>query len=603
MAVLAAGLAGLPFDQPLGALAGMLALLTALKLREARRLGERRLVGLLQLVTVGLLAALRPELAPSLLQALAGLLAVAGLLALEMEKAPLWRVLLRRSLVVVAAALPMALALFLLVPRLAPLVPLPLQRGAAAVTGLSPSLEPGAIAELASSEAPAARVAFPSGGPPPLRERYWRVLVHDRFDGRRWSGATEEGNAPAAASGEEPTAGEPAPAGLRPSQIWLEEPSGLATVPWSGRGRPLGREVSLEPRGELRHRAASNRRRLYAVADDVREPAWRRRPPTAADLALPRGADPRLERLAAGWARGGPPRARVAEAERWFRRQPFRYSLQPGALPDRSPLDVFLFERRLGFCGHYASAFTALMRAAGVPARVVSGYRGGDWVVPVGSTGYLDLRRGDAHAWSEVWLAGEGWRRVDPTTWIAGGDLPGEAAAGGPGGGGAESGAWGLRRGGPLGWIVRQWWGLDLAWARWWLGFDGAGQEALLRRLMGERREGLGLVVLAASALGLAVGVAALGWLRGRREATDPLRRELERLLLACRRQGMAPQAGETLPAFAARLERRWPQLATELRCFVAIYQQQRFAPDLPGKGMLRRQRRRLDRRLRRLPS
>ena len=247
MAVLAAGLAGLPFDQPLGALAGVLALLTALKLREARRLEERRLVGLLQLLTVGLLAALRPELAPSLLQALAGLLAVAGLLALEMGEAPLWRVLLRRSLQVVLAALPMALALFLLVPRLNPLVALPQHRSAAAVTGLSPSLEPGAIAELASSEAPAARVAFPGAGPPPEQERYWRVLVHDRFDGRRWTGATEEGNVAPAGPGEGEGAGATAPQGLRLAQVWVEEPSGLAVVPWSGQGRPLGSEVRAEP--------------------------------------------------------------------------------------------------------------------------------------------------------------------------------------------------------------------------------------------------------------------------------------------------------------------------------------------------------------------
>jgi hypothetical protein len=229
----------------------------------------------------------------------------------------------------------------------------------------------------------------------------------------------------------------------------------------------------------------------------------------------------------------------------------------------------------------------------------------------VGGTGYLDLRRGDAHAWSEVWLPEEGWLRVDPTTWIAGGELPGEAAAADPAGGGAEAGGSGRRRGGPLGWVVRQWWGLDLAWARWWLGFDAEGQEALLRRLLGERREGLGVVVLLAAALGLAVGVAGLGWLRGRREPADPLRRELDRLLLACRRRGMPARAGETLPAFAARLERRWPRMATELRDFVALYQQQRFAPEVlpaevvPGKApaaKLRHQRKRLGRRLQRLP-
>jgi hypothetical protein len=125
-------------------------------------------------------------------------------------------------------------------------------------------------------------------------------------------------------------------------------------------------------------------------------------------------------------------------------------------------------------------------------------------------------------------------------------------------------------------------------------------------------------VVLAAAALGLATGVVGLGWLRGRRGPADPLRRELDRLLRICGRRGMAPTPGETLPAFTARLAKRWPPLAAELLGFVALYQRQRFTPEaLPGEGlaekqvrrasgqglrMLRRQRKRLGRRLQRLP-
>jgi hypothetical protein len=304
------------------------------------------------------------------------------------------------------------------------------------------------------------------------------------------------------------------------------------------------------------------------------------------DLQLPAGSNPRLEALGRDWSTLGSTPERLAAAERWFRERPFRYSLQPGTLPERAPMDTFLFERREGFCGHYASALTALMRSAGVPARVVSGYRGGDWVVPIGGSGYLDIRQGNAHAWSEVWLPGEGWRAVDPTTWVSTGI--GEPSRNGSG---------------PLLWLQHQWWGLDLAWTRIWLGFDQQGQEELLRRLLGDGRHGLGLVLLAAVATSLAVALAVLSRLQRRPARRDAWRRELDRSLALFARSGLAPEAGETLPRFAARAGRRWPHLADDLAGFVAAYQRHRFAPPQPGGGSaaeLRRWRQRLGRRLQR---
>ena len=585
MGVLAVGLLGLSPALSLSLLAFGLAVLTALKLREARSLEERRLVALLQLVCAGLLAALRPELGPSLLQGLAILMALAGLLALELGAGPDWKALLRRSLQVLLAALPIALVLFLLLPRLMPFTTFGAGQGMGAMTGLSDSMEPGSIARLAVSRQAAARVAFPLGGePPPVEQRYWRVLVHERFDGRSWRSA--------APSFPRPAAGQPAPppppaAPGEGIQLWLIEPSGLAAVPWSGSGRPLSADLSLQRSGELLNRAPGSQRRVYALTRSADRPDWRTTPPGPVDRLLPLGQNPRLEALAAGWRGLGSDRQRLEATEAWFRGQSFRYTLEPGALPPRAPLDHVLFESRLGFCGHYASAFTTLMRAAGVPARVVSGYRGGRWVQPLGGSGYVDLRQADAHAWSEVWLDGEGWRRVDPTAWTAGDPLARAAA----------TGAGNRAGGGPLDWIQRQWWGLDIAWARWWLGYDGEQQQALVARLLGERRHLLGVVVLLAVAVSLAAGLGGLGWL-GRRRRGDPLRLELERTLRAFARQGMAPEAGETLGGFARRLAERWPSLAEPLEAYVATYQQQRFASTPSPTG--RRQTARLGRVLRR---
>jgi transglutaminase-like putative cysteine protease len=588
MGLLAVSLLGLTPTMTLSLLAFGLAVLTALKLREAHRIEERRLVALLQLVSAGLQSALLPELAPSLLHGLTVLLALAGLLALELGAGPDWKALLRRSLQVLLAALPVALVLFVLLPRMLPFGSLGWGHGMGAVTGLSDRMEPGAIARLGVSREAAARVAFPFGeGPPPASERYWRVLVHNRFDGRSWQAAPfMDGGPPAGATG----AASPSARPGEGIQLWQTEPSGLAAVPWSGRGRPLSPDLRLLPSGELLNHAPGSQRRVYALTQSSTLDDWRRQPPSAIELALPWGENPRLEAQAAEWRRLGSDREKLDAAERWFRDQPFRYSLEPGPLPPQAPLDHFLFETRLGFCGHYASAYTTLMRAVGVPARVVSGYRGGQWVQPVGGTAYLDLRQADAHAWSEVWLQGEGWRRVDPTPWAEGDPLAGGTA------GSSRGAAWV-----PLGWLQQQWWGLDIAWARWWLGYDSERQNALINRLLGQQRQWLGLVVLLAVSASLAASLGGLGWLARRRKGIDPLRLELERTLRVFARHGMVPLKGESLFGFAARLERQWPWLAAPLAAFVTLYQQQRFAaaPSRSGGREARRRARALRRALR----
>ncbi len=586
--LLLVAMAGLQITSLYGGIATGLAVLTALKLWEARSLAERRLVSLLQLVCIGLVAAQRPELAASLLQLAVTLLALAGLLALELGEGLGWRVLLRRSLQVVAAALPVALVLFLLVPRLAPFSTLPLARGAAAVVGLSEQLDPGGIAELAAVDAPAARVAFATGQPPPAQERYWRVLVHDRFDGRRWDrsappplprgDARELPGAPVALAGS--------------TQLWVAAPSRIEALPWGGGGRPLGRELLLDPRGELLVRAPSDQRRVYGIADPQAASFWRTRPPSGADLALPLGSNPRLEALGASWARLPTPQQRLQAARDWFAAGGFSYTLQPGTLPDRAPFDAFLFERREGFCGHYASSLAALLRAAGVPARVVSGYRGGRWVMPLGGEGYLDLRQSDAHAWTELWLPDQGWVGVDPSSWIA---PPGQSQP--------RRGSWGLAD-----WLRQQWWGLDIAWTRVWLGFDRDSQQSLLRRLLGPLLPWLGAVLLLAIAVALAGSLSLMRWLQARSQG-DPARRQLEQLLGLLARHDLVPEPGETLRRFAARVEERLPQLAPELQAFATLYQRQRFVPVGAGGApavslrQLRRQRRALSRRLRRLSS
>ena len=544
LGALAAGLAGLDFSAPLSWLSAGLLVLAGLKLAEARSLPERRLVSLLTLIGGGVQGAQQGELLPSLLQLLATALGLAGLLALEVGSGLSWRAVLRRSLAVLLAALPVALVLFLLVPRIEPIWQTPNLRGAgaSAVTGLNSELDPGSISNLADNTGPAARVSFSSGQLPEPAERYWRVIVHEQFDGQRWKQRELPSNRLA-----EPTAADSNPESKASSQVWLVESSPVNALPWDGSGRANPNQLRVNRNGELQPLQASRERQAYLVRATGSPQPWQQRQPIRADLELPAGSNPQLETLGASWGELATPEQRLAAAKQWFTQQDFRYSTTPGT---QRGLDVFLFERREGFCGHYASAFTALMRAAGVPARVVSGYLGGTWVRPLSGAPYLDLRHSNAHAWSEVWLPGQGWQRIDPSAWAA---APASRADGSEAGGSTNPiGSW-------LQWLQWQWWGLDLAWSRWWLGFDQAGQEALLQRLFGDQRQWLGAVVLGAVAGLVALALAWLQWLQKGELRGEPLDRDLEKVVGRLRRWGIAPNPGETFEQLCRRAGQQQP--------------------------------------------
>ncbi|MCP9906703.1 DUF3488 domain-containing protein [Cyanobium sp. BA5m-21] len=559
LGALAAGLAGLDFSAPLSWLSAGLLVLAGLKLAEARSLPERRLVSLLTLIGGGVQGAQQGELLPSLLQLLATALGLAGLLALEVGSGLSWCAVLRRSLAVLLAALPVALVLFLLVPRIEPIWQTPNLRGAdaSAVTGLNSELDPGSISNLADNTGPAARVSFSSGQLPEPAERYWRVIVHEQFDGQRWKQRELPSNRLATPAGAASN-----PESKASSQVWLVEPSPVNALPWDGSGRANPNQLRVNRNGELQPLQANQERRAYLVRATGSPQPWQQRQPSPADLELPAGSNPQLEALGASWRDLATPEQRLAAAKQWFTQQDFRYSSTPGT---QRGLDVFLFKRREGFCGHYASAFTAFMRAAGVPARVVSGYLGGTWVRPLGGAPYLDLRHSNAHAWSEVWLPGQGWQRIDPSAWAT---APASQAEGSEAGGSTN----------PIGsWLQWQWWGLDLAWSRWWLGFDQAGQEALLQRLFGDQRQWLGAVVLGAVAGLLALALAGLQWLQ-QPASRDQISRELQAVVKHLKRSGVEVEPGESFEQLCNRASRLLPASASSLQELASCHNLLRYA-------------------------
>jgi transglutaminase-like putative cysteine protease len=309
-----------------------------------------------------------------------------------------------------AMSIPLALLCFAFFPRVAGQF-WALQRGAGATTGLSDEMTPGSIDKLATEYDPAFRVRF-AGAPPPQTALYWRGPVLNTFDGLTWRRApsgrglyvatptTTVGDAVRYRVTLEPT-----------NRYWVFT---LDTVDASPR-----RDFYLSHDRQL---TAANPITSVISYDAVSHLETRSDGPLSAlgrrfETRMHPGRNPRTRMLALEIrARTGSDADYARAVLEWFRTNGLEYTLEPGATDGDDSVDTTLFETKRGFCGHFASAYASMMRAAGVPARVVTGYLGGEWN-PVG--GYLIVRQAEAHAWTEIWLDGRGWTRVDPTAVVA----------------------------------------------------------------------------------------------------------------------------------------------------------------------------------------
>jgi transglutaminase-like putative cysteine protease len=329
------------------------------------------------------------------------------------DTVPPFRQRLAFGATILALAVPLTLVLFLLFPRIqGPLWGLP-NDAHAGRSGLSDTMAPGNISHLALSDEIAFRVKFADPAPPNSK-LYWRGIVLGHFDGRTWS----------------------------PLQ------SGAALnrqITVNLRGAPIRYQVTLEPHGrhwlfalevpkvvphlpnnpasvshelQLRSGQPINERVRYDAVSHVDFELQANEAARALQpwLELPAGFNPRTLDYAARLRKQSNNDAEVINAVlRLFHEKNFRYTLEPPPL-DKHVIDEFLFDTRAGFCEHYSGAFVVLMRALGIPARVVTGYQGGK-INP--TDGFMTIRQSDAHAWAEVWLSNRGWMRIDPTAAVA----------------------------------------------------------------------------------------------------------------------------------------------------------------------------------------
>jgi transglutaminase-like putative cysteine protease len=470
-------------------------------------------------------------------------------------------------------ALPLALVFFLFFPRVAGhFWGAPSSERAA--TGLTEELSPGDLSELTLNDTVAFRVRF-AGEPPPPLQRYWRGPVLTEFDGYTWSRPRAQ------AYFRPPVEFIGAPVEytvtLEPTQQrmlfaldmvdrWPEE---MAAQGWDYQlwtRQPVSAVIQYEARSYPRYRAG-----LELSA------AMRNR-----HLQLPDGRNLRSVELARRMrAAAGDDAGFIADVLAMFREQDFHYTLTPPRL-DRDSVDDFLFNTRRGFCGHYASSFTTLMRAAGIPARVVGGYQGGDWN-PVG--GYLIVRQSHAHAWSEIWLAGRGWVRIDPTAAVAPERVERGLDAALPAG---EPVPGRLLRESEVLWQARMVWdNVNARWNDWVVKFDAARQERILEEIGFEAPDWRQLAWLLAG--GLAAGLLLLsGWLAWeyRPPRLDPAAAAYRRFTRRLARRGFPRAAHETPRDFLARVLAARPDLASPATAVTEAYLRARYAPGADGADL-----------------
>ena len=484
-----------------------------------------------------------------------------------------YRYKLKAGAVLLLHAMPLMVVMFVIMPRIGPLWRVPMPQGGGN-TGFSDSLSPGDLGNLVRSTGTAFRVTFNGAQIPAPRDMYWRGLVLDTFDGRSWNLDPQWDMAWSQRSTDVKLDGLlDYDIIVEPHQYqWLfslAEPIKVSTE----RAR-----ARITQQGLIAAQAPVMARLQYSVVSmPASDFVWPELTPSqrAKLVRLPKDFNPQTTMLAQRWTLEGlTPEALIEKALAWYN-QSFYYTLQPPLLGEHS-VDEFLFNAKRGFCEHFASSFAVLMRAAGVPARVVVGYQGGTYNA---LEDYWMVGQADAHAWTEVWLEGKGWRRIDPTSAVAPqrieqgisnalSDAEKEMVA---------SGQFDAPK-----WMTDLRHRFDAAgyvWNRWVLSYDSDKQNRLLTRLFGgvePWRIGVGFIVV----IVLLLGGYTLLVVRPKWQRHTPLQRALKVFDSTARQYGLVRAPDETIAAFSLRIAQEKPELETACKQLAKVSQRALYADD-----------------------
>jgi len=501
------------------------------------------------------------------------------LIAFSQPRAQLpWLAQFKLSAKMLLQAVPVMLVLFLLFPRISgPLWSLP-NDATAGQTGLSDSMSPGMISQLAQSDSVAFRVAYASSIPP-AAQRYFRVLVMDRFDGYTWRTSRTQ-----PLIGTLQGQGTPIRYTLTleaHNKPWLPvmdfpDPASLPS------GSQLNTDFSVTQKENVQQRKRYSATAYTSLGNTLDS--------DAEDLpraqSLPAHSNPRARAFASQLrASSRDDQDFIQKILAKFHNDTYVYTLRPPRLGAHS-VDEFLFDTKRGFCEHYASSFTFLMRAAGIPARVVTGYQGGEFN-KLGN--YLIVRQADAHAWAEVWSDARGWVRVDPTAAVAPNRVEQGIANALPLG---EALPQFLQN--PSPWMKQlkfSWDAFNNDWNQWVLGYDQERQVSFFARLGFGILSWQDLVLYLMIGLGSVFSVLALFTLRRRSLVRDQVVRAYAKYCDRLGQAGIVRADAEGPLDFAVRAKMLRPDLAPQIEAITQRYIALRYGAQLKQEwlGDLRR--------------
>jgi len=468
-------------------------------------------------------------------------------------------------------AMPIALILFVAVPRISH-KPWNGNGNGQATTGLSASMSPGSISSLSKSDEVAFRVEFDGQAPAP-QQRYWRGPVLTGFDGYDWFILPDKKfNYPAAEfNASDTTANKDGaqinytvtmPANYQSWLLALDTPVG---IPQPINNKKLRVVVNNEL--QINTSRSVNQPLRYRASSKLADQFQPSKTPDGKSL-ITGNSNPRAREFALEL------RAKYSNDSRlvnslltWFNQEPFYYTLNPPKLANNS-IDDFIFNSRRGFCEHYAGSFVFMLRAAGIPARVVTGYQGGKM-----NDGYMIVRQSDAHAWAEAYIDNK-WQRFDPTAAVA----PQRVELG-------ASDA--LRNDSSQSLIDKieipylssfasdvalKWDAINFAWQRMVIGFDSDRQNALWKKIGIEKPSGWMIVVLLIAAA-LLWAMIILKPFRGiSSEKLSPCEKCWRKLTTKLKHQGLIQKQGETHADYIERAGNKWPQHRTLLQSVMQGY-------------------------------
>ena len=543
----------------------LLVVMMSLKLLETKTLRDYMLVIILAYFLVGNLFLFNQTIATFALSLAPLLLLTATLINVSLKPSNNQKSLFAIKLAgkLLLQAVPVMLILFILFPRIpGPLWGVP-QDAASGMSGLSDSLAFGNISNLTKNSAIAFRVQFK--GPVPANNLlYWRGPVLWHQENRNWLMSSPDIGLQQENLSVEGTAIQYTVTLEPHNRLWMLMLDMPTLVPANAKLTHDYQVVANSPvRTRMRYDAASFANYKLGTTLNERERIM--------TLQITEGENARTKALASTWANLAPADI-VQKALTMYRQQPFVYTLRPPILND-DPVDDFLFNTKKGFCEHYATSFVYLMRAAGVPARIVTGYQGGE-LNPNGN--YLIVRQSDAHAWAEVWLENQGWVRVDPTAAVSPERIEQGISA-------AIEDSDELpimsRRDYPL---LRKaflnWDSVNNGWNQWVLGYDDKKQLEFLKKLSGKNFSLQDLVIGMISAIALVMAVTTYFLIKKTKIKLKPAQQLYAEHLSQLKRANLVPNTGEGALDFAARAALALPNHQHEIMAIAQRYNALQFS-------------------------